>query len=198
MLVDTETLRRRLRETLPTGTGHPALAQGRRRAGVLLLLYEKDGRLHVLFTRRGINVQRHAGEISLPGGELEPDDASALEAAIRETQEEIGVSVRKDQVLGRLGDVDIPVSNFLVTPFVVLLDEAPEPAPDGAEISEVIELPVEELSNPSILRQRTFVREGVSRKMWFYEHPRYTIWGATGRILKEFLELDALHEWRAS
>ncbi|MFQ5951626.1 MAG: NUDIX hydrolase [Candidatus Geothermarchaeales archaeon] len=196
-MVDTETLRRILKETLATGVRHPARAEGRRRAGVLLLVYEKDGRLHILFTRRAAGVQRHAGEISLPGGEIEPGEASALDAALRETREEIGVSVRKDQVLGRLGDMDIPVSNFLVTPFVVLLDDAPQPTPEGAEVSEVIELPVGELSNPSILRRRTFTRGDVSRSLWFFEHPKYTIWGATAKILKEFLELDALQEWRA-
>lgn len=158
------------------------------KAAVLLLLYEKDGEPHIVLTKRTNHVAAHKGEISLPGGAYEADrDSSLLHTALREATEEVGIVVEHLQILGRLPSVFTQVSNYLIAPYVALSFEPPEFSPDPIEVAEVLEVPLAVLRDPAALREEDWELEGDIRHIVFYAHGAYKIWGATARILNEFL-----------
>src|SRR3990172_3555148 len=120
-----------------------------RPAGVLIALYPRDGSLHFPLTRRTEDVEKHKGQISLPGGAQEAGE-SLLDTALRETREEIGVAVDPSAGLGRLSAGDIPPSGFLITPYVAALSDRPDFQPTPDEVAELIEAPLSILLDPSI------------------------------------------------
>jgi 8-oxo-dGTP pyrophosphatase MutT (NUDIX family) len=163
----------------------PASPPGLRRAAVLVPLFVKDGGLWVLLTRRTESLEHHRGQISFPGGSAEDDDDSALETALRETDEEIGVRAEDVKPLGTLSPLTT-ITNFYVEPFVGAI---PNPYPfriAEAEIAELIEAPVAALLDPKALETRML--PGRAEPVLFYHHGDHVIWGATARILKEFLD----------
>jgi 8-oxo-dGTP pyrophosphatase MutT (NUDIX family) len=159
------------------------------KAGVLVLLYPRRVRLHLLLTRRTERVLHHRGQISLPGGtrhEGEPLEATA----IRETTEELGVPLDRVRVLGRLTPLYIPPSNFCIYPTVAFVPEAPasfHPQPD--EVAEVIEAPLDTLLDPSAARRETWIFEGRTMLVPFYGLGEHKVWGATAMVLAELVRL---------
>ena len=110
-----------------------------RQAGVLILLYPKPAELHFVLTRRAERLGNHSGQISLPGGRVDPDDADAQAAALRETREELGITLAGVDVLGQLSELYVPPSNFIIRPVVAYVPYAPEFVPNVDEVAEVIE-----------------------------------------------------------
>ncbi len=158
------------------------------KAGVLILLYQKDGRLRVLLTRRTERVLHHRGQISLPGGEQHPGES--LEAtALRETAEELGPDLGAVRVLGRLTPLYIPPSNFCIYPTVAFVPGAPAFHPQPEEVAEIIEVPVDHLADPRNVRRDTWHLGGRDIDVPFYEFEGHQIWGATAMVLAEFLAL---------
>lgn len=159
-----------------------------RKAGVLILLYPKDGRLRVLLTRRTESVLHHRGQISLPGGEQHPGES--LEAtALRETSEELGIDLGAVRVLGKLTPLYIPPSNYCVYPTVAHVDEPLEFRPQRDEVAEVLEPPVDHLADPARRRRETWRYGGRDHEVPFYEYEGNKIWGATAMVLAELLAL---------
>jgi 8-oxo-dGTP pyrophosphatase MutT (NUDIX family) len=142
----------------------------------------------IVFTERSAELRRHAGEMSFPGGLQEPEDASLLETALREANEEIGLDPDAPVVLGALPAVHTFVSGILVVPFVGVVDEPPPLMPSDGEIARIISVPVDALAAAE--RQITWVRPGGEPwNGWVYEVEGATIWGATGRMLHELLSV---------
>jgi 8-oxo-dGTP pyrophosphatase MutT (NUDIX family) len=163
---------------------------GQRAAAVLAPLYLREGRPHVLFTRRAETLSAHRGEIAFPGGAYDPDDGPLEQTALREAREELGLAPERVELLGPLAPVWTVVSNFTVVPFVGLLPDGPgELRPNQAEVAAVIEAPLAELANPTIFHAEEWVRGGVARPVYFFEYGPHRIWGATARMLFELLEL---------
>ncbi|HKK00940.1 MAG TPA: CoA pyrophosphatase [Desulfuromonadales bacterium] len=157
-----------------------------RPAAVILPLFVKDGVDHVLFTRRTETLRHHRGEISFPGGAYQPSDGSRLQAALRETEEEMGIAAQDITVLGKLDDV-ASVHGYHVVPFV---GSYPYPYPyrvNADEIAEVIELPLERLRDPAVFRTEEWRHQGRLHPVYFYTVDEYVIWGLTARILHQFL-----------
>ena len=174
-----------------------ALADRRRRvvdseslipAAVLLLLTNRRGP-HVVFAKRTEDVTHHKGQFSFPGGIVETWDGSRLETALREAQEEIGLPPSAVEILGTLDDTETRATQFVITPFVGLIREPVHYIPDGKEIERVLEVPLAALLDPAIFRVEMWERDGEIHPVYFYEYNGETIWGATGRILKQFLDL---------
>jgi 8-oxo-dGTP pyrophosphatase MutT (NUDIX family) len=166
-------------------------------AAVLILGYPRDGEAHIVFTQRTDTVSNHRGQISLPGGAREPHDASLEITALRETEEELGVASPDVWILGRLDDEYVIVSNFLIAPYVGVLDVEPSFSPDPTEVAEIIEVPLGRLRDPAIFREEDWFRPEM-RRMQFYSVNGHEIWGATARIIRKFLasqypELMAAH-----
>jgi 8-oxo-dGTP pyrophosphatase MutT (NUDIX family) len=161
-----------------------------RQAAVLVPLYARGDRPYLLFTQRSATLTAHRGEISFPGGSQDPGDLTLAATALREAREELGIAPESVQILGALGPVFTVVSNYLITPIVGWLGAQPITAvPNPAEVAEVIEASLADLADPAIFHAEQWMRNGRSHPVYFYDLGPYRIWGATARILHEFLEL---------
>jgi len=157
-------------------------------AAVLLPIYYKEGEVNILFTRRTDNVRTHKRQISFPGGAREGDE-SLLQTALRESQEEIGLAPGKVKILGELDDTVTLVSNYIVSPFVGLIPWPYDFKPDGVETDEIIEAPLPTLLDEESWHHKTEVVAGRKVTAYYYHYRDDVIWGATGRILHQFLDI---------
>jgi 8-oxo-dGTP pyrophosphatase MutT (NUDIX family) len=164
----------------------PALVQ----AGVLLLTYLKDGEVCVLLNKRTDRVKHHKGEISFPGGARDPEDATILDTALREANEEMGVEREDVEVLCRLDQVSTS-SRFAITPFVGTIRPSYPFHTSQSEVAEVLEVPLSVLLDPANWRE-VIMNGGRGWSGGFaYAYGEHLIWGATARILTQFLFLIA-------
>ena len=159
-----------------------------RKAGVLILLYVKDGLLSLLLTRRTEHVLHHRGQISLPGGEQHPGE-SVEATALRETAEELGPDLGAVRVLGRLTPLYIPPSNYCIYPTVAFVPGTLAFRLQPEEVDELIEVPVDRLADPAAVRREVWHYGGRDVEVPFYEFEGHKIWGATAMVLAEFLAL---------
>jgi 8-oxo-dGTP pyrophosphatase MutT (NUDIX family) len=173
-----------------------ALGRGRRtltladrvRAAVLVLFVYRSGMPALVFAKKTEDVPHHKGQFSFPGGVVRSSDASVVEAALREAQEEIGVDASAVEILGLFDDVSTTVTNFVITPVLGLARTEPRFRPDGREIERVIEIPLAHLLEPTAFREEEWEREGVTRPVVFVRYGEDVVWGTTGRILRELLD----------
>jgi 8-oxo-dGTP pyrophosphatase MutT (NUDIX family) len=165
------------------GAGVPDVT---RPAAVLLPLVEAP-EPWIVFTKRTDELPRHPGEISFPGGMRHGSDADLLGTALRETHEELGISPEAVDVLGALSPLQTFTSGTAISPFVGALAADPAFRANPAEIDEVLEFPVARLLE--VERPMAWSREHETYWGPVYELDGHTIWGATARILNEFLEL---------
>lgn len=159
-----------------------------RPAAVLLCLYPKDGEYCVLLNKRSEQVEHHKGEISFPGGARDPEDRDFLDTALRETDEEMGINRHDVTILGELDDI-ITRSNFEVKVFVATIPYPYPFKPSDIEIAEVLEVPLSVLRDPSYVRQETHWADGHPVTAKSYSYKQHIIFGATAKILEQFLEL---------
>ncbi|AEI64695.1 CoA pyrophosphatase [Corallococcus macrosporus] len=157
-----------------------------REASVLVPVFERDGVPHVLFTRRPATLRTHADQYSFPGGGRDPEDATPLHTALRETEEELGIDRRGVRVLGMLDEVPT-ISRYRVRPFVGVIPGDGKYQPSAEEVAFILEVPLSGLLDPSILRVERKEILGAERDLYFYTYGTHVIWGATARILRDFL-----------
>jgi 8-oxo-dGTP pyrophosphatase MutT (NUDIX family) len=162
------------------------------RAGVLLLLFDRDGETRVLLTKRTSDVEHHKGQISLPGGSMDPGDADVTATALREAEEEVGLRPSTVQVLGLFDDVWTP-SGFRITPVVGHAPDLPEVRINTREVEEIIDVPVSLFLDPANERVKHLMRDGKQVKVYFYTYGSREIWGATAGILRSFLRMLTKH-----
>lgn len=136
----------------------------------------------VLLTKRNEHLKRHAGQVSFPGGRIDPTDSDAVAAALREAQEEIALDPTRVQVLGRMGDF-LTGTGFRITPVIGLLPAGLRFEPAPGEVDDVFALPLDVLLDPAAPRRERQERNGISRDVWVWPHPNHYIWGATAAIL---------------
>ena len=155
-------------------------------AAVLLLMYPKDGEYCILLNKRSETVEHHKGEISFPGGAKDPEDRDFLETALRESHEEMGIKPADVAVLGQLDDVTTR-SGFKVQVYVGTIDYPYNFKPSDIEIAELLEVPLSVLRDPASLRVDTRWEEGREVNSYSYAYNGHLIYGATARILQQFL-----------
>ncbi|MEX0754508.1 MAG: CoA pyrophosphatase [Actinomycetota bacterium] len=176
-------LRQRLRARLePEPAAVPA--PGDRLAAVLIPVIDAD-EPSLVFTRRADGLPRHAGEISFPGGMVDPGDESVVMTALREAEEELGIAPASVEVLGATDPVHTSVSGILVVPVVGFLRQRPAFRPSAGEIAEVLEVSVAHLVEAE--SQIEWDTPGGRWRGWGYALEGRTIWGATGLMLHAFL-----------
>ena len=159
---------------------------GRTKAAVLVALYVAEGELHAVFTRRRHDLRSHPGEISFPGGRRDPDDASLLHTALRETEEEIGLPRDAVRVLGALPPTPTVATNYGVYPFVGLIEPGLEWTPSAWEVAEVLELRLSQLR--AARTRRRLLHRGIPFRSDVYDiSADAVIWGATARIVGDLL-----------
>lgn len=179
--VDLETGERR-------GRVPPPGADTRRAAVLVPVLAEPDG-LHLVYTVRKGDLQDHAGQISFPGGSMDPADDSLLVTALREAEEEIDLSRDLVEVVGELEEMYIPPSNFRVSPFVGLLPPGAEMVIAPDEVEEIFTVSLKELLAPESFRRALWRRDGRDYEVPIFAvgNPRREIWGATAAMTAALL-----------
>jgi 8-oxo-dGTP pyrophosphatase MutT (NUDIX family) len=155
-------------------------------AAVMLLLYPKDGEYCILLNKRSEDVEYHKGEISFPGGAKDPEDRDFLETALRETEEEMGIKRSDVTVLGQLDDMTTR-SGFRIQVYAGTIDYPYEFKPSEIEIAEVLEVPLSVLLDPASVRVETRMEDGRKVSASSYAYNGHLIYGATARILQQFL-----------
>jgi 8-oxo-dGTP pyrophosphatase MutT (NUDIX family) len=187
--MDLEALRRRLDAAL---SRRPRVTLDRSdlvSAAVLVPVTDHGGP-HLVFTKKTSGVPHHKGQFSFPGGVVETSDGSRVETALREAWEEIRLPAEAVEVLGLLDDTPTRATNFVITPVVGIVRDPVEFKPDGREIERVIEVPLATLRDPSIFRTELWERDGEPHPVLFYQvSAEDLVWGATARILSQFLAL---------
>jgi 8-oxo-dGTP pyrophosphatase MutT (NUDIX family) len=158
-------------------------------SAVLLPLYHKEKEYYLLFTERTQQVKDHKGQISFPGGVYQEEDGTLVNTALRECAEEIGMAPESVRILGELDDIITLTSNYIVSPFVAIIPYPYEFRISQHEIEEVIEVPVSALLDKSSLREEIEVVGGKPEVMRYYRYRGKVIWGATARILYQFLNI---------
>jgi 8-oxo-dGTP pyrophosphatase MutT (NUDIX family) len=157
-------------------------------AAVLILLYAKNGSFHVLLNKRSELVEYHKGEISFPGGARDPEDRDFVDTALRETEEEMGVSRGDITILGQLDDI-ITRTNFGVRVYVGTIPYPYPFNPSADEIAEVLEIPISVLQDPTNLLQDARLVDGELSITISYACDGHVVFGATATILEQFLDI---------
>ena len=179
-----EELKRTLSNRQPKSVSDLSL----RPAAVLLLLYPKDGEYCILFNKRSEDVEYHKGEISFPGGGRDPEDKDFLDTALREAQEEMGISPGDVTVLGQLDDV-VTRSDFGVRVFVGTIPYPYPFKPLAIEVAEVLEVPIRELQDPANQQKELRWQDGKAATVTSYAYGEHLVWGATAQMVTQFLTL---------
>jgi 8-oxo-dGTP pyrophosphatase MutT (NUDIX family) len=174
----------RPRRQWPAGSG-PATA---RDAAGLLLLFPLKGDAHIVLTLRSDTLGRHRGQISLPGGVIEPGEAFE-HAALREAHEEIAVPASAVRILGALTPIEIPVSGFRLHPIVGVSEARPAFAPADGEVARIVDVAVDDLMAPGAVVWTSRERDGRVVEAPAFRVAGVEIWGATAMVLAEFLVL---------
>jgi 8-oxo-dGTP pyrophosphatase MutT (NUDIX family) len=155
-------------------------------AAVLVALFEVDGEVRVWLLRRPAGLRTHAGQVALPGGKKDPADATLIETALREAEEEIGLSRESVHVLG-VADEYVTVTRFAVTPVVGWIGAQFEPKPNPSEVTRVFSAPFVTFRDRGIVR--AIPLESVRRLVRSYEVDGEVVWGATAAILGGLAQL---------
>jgi 8-oxo-dGTP pyrophosphatase MutT (NUDIX family) len=158
-------------------------------AAVLVPLFSKNGEPHVLLTKRSDFVEHHKGEVSFPGGKLDPEDPDLKSCALRETEEEVGIDPGDVKIVGELDDFYTVATSFLVVPFVGVIPYPYDFRPSSREIVSLLRVPLEIFFDPARRTEETCFIRGQRVEIVSYFWEGQTIWGATGRILKHFVEI---------
>ena len=185
---DLDEIRARCRDLAPPRPPH-LVVPGSQAAAVLVPLFEEDGAARIILTKRPEHMPSHRGEIAFPGGKVQPDvDATVLDAALREAEEEISLRRASVEIVGELDGLSTIASRFTITPFVGLLDGRPVLTPDPREVVSILDVALTDLLDDGVFREERWDVGLPDRAVYFFELPTETVWGATARILASFLE----------
>jgi 8-oxo-dGTP pyrophosphatase MutT (NUDIX family) len=166
-----ETLRRRKKRRIS--------GENLKASAVLIPLFYNQGEYHVLFTERSDEVVFHKGQVCFPGGTQESSDVSLLQTALREAEEEIGLDAKDIETLGELDDITTLVTNYVISPFVAFIPYPHSLKTDGKEVKATFSVPLSFLMDEANFKQDSYA----------YEYEGHIIWGATARILRQFVDL---------
>ena len=148
-------------------------------SAVLIPIFYDHGQYHILFTERSDEVVFHKGQVCFPGGTQEPSDSSLLLTALRESEEEVGLEAKDIEVLGELDDILTFTTNYVISPFVAFIPTPHSLKTNGKEVKGTFSVPLSFLIDEANFKQDSYS----------YEYEGHIIWGATARILRQFIDL---------
>jgi 8-oxo-dGTP pyrophosphatase MutT (NUDIX family) len=183
-----ERIRQAIADASPPASS-PAEVDHVRPSAVLAPLYEEDGRVQVVLTRRAQHLRSHRGEVSFPGGGREPDDPDLLTTALREAHEEVALDPAAVEVIGELDHLSTVMSRSFIVPYVGILPGRPDLTPAPAEVEHILHVPLDELLLPEVFYEEWWGLPGLDRPLFFFEVVGDTIWGATAAMLRNLLGL---------
>ncbi|WP_297335631.1 CoA pyrophosphatase [Algoriphagus sp.] len=161
-----------------------------RRSAVLVMLYPQGENAFFPLIKRPEYRGAHSGQIAFPGGKMEITDPDIFFTALREAEEEVAINPDKVTILGRLTDLYIPTSNFLVTPVLGFSQEVPDFIPERREVQRILPTSLKSLfEEPTRQRTQLKLNPSITLDTPFFEIDREMVWGATAMILSEFIEL---------
>jgi len=158
------------------------------RAAVLIPLLLQPNGLSVLLTQRTTHLRDHGGQISFPGGRMDPEDAGPNETALRESEEEIGLERERVEIIGQLPEY-LTVSGYCVTPIIGLVKPQAEYVLDEFEVADIFEVPLSFLMDPANHQVRVWQSEQGSRRFYSMPYEGRFIWGATAGMLRNLYHL---------
>ena len=170
------------------GIDRPAPVDTLRESAVLVALVDGPEGAEVLLTRRSQTLTSHRGEISFPGGRVDPGETFEA-AALREAHEEVALDPAVAQVRGRLDPISTMVSRSYIVPVVVTLERRPSLHPAVGEVDRIMWVPLAELTRSDTFREEVWEVDGDPRPIFFFELDDETIWGATARVLHQLLRV---------
>jgi 8-oxo-dGTP pyrophosphatase MutT (NUDIX family) len=177
-----------VRRRLKTRKLRRAVSEALRPAAVLLPLVSEADDYKLLLTVRASSLRRQPGDISFPGGAIDPTDASPLAAALRESEEEVGLRASDVDILGQMDEVPT-ITGFRITPFVGLVN-GPYAFRTNHEVEELLLVPLSVLREPDVVSvEEREVSPGQRIPIYHYRYGKRDIWGITGRLVKELIEL---------
>jgi 8-oxo-dGTP pyrophosphatase MutT (NUDIX family) len=157
-------------------------------AGVLLLLFPVEDEIHLVLTRRTDSMNNHQGQISFPGGRQENGE-SIQQTALREAEEELGIHIDSEEILGELTPLVIPPSQYCIHPVLAYSQQYLDFHPAPEEVAEVLEVPLSHLLDSKNLRKENWIIREEEVLVPFFAFKGHAIWGATAMVLSEFLEI---------
>ena len=155
-------------------------------AAVLVIIHYNYTRPHVLLTKRSSSLKHHSGEISFPGGRYSKNDKSLYSTAIRETKEEVGLTIKEKDIIGNLNIVKTLTSNYTIVPYVTLQDKIPKPRILVNEVEKIVDV-----SLLDVLKTMSIDTDHYDlsiKEVYKFTYQREVIWGATARILKQLYD----------
>ena len=166
-------------------------AESYRESAVAVVIFERDGIVECILTQRPEYDGSHGGQVSFPGGKKDPEDPDLEVTARRECFEEIGITPDRGILLGVLTDVYIPVSKFLVRPYVYFHAELPELKKNEREVAEILTFPLFDLKEEALIRSMELKLPNgtIYRKVPYFALANKKVWGATALILSEVRDL---------
>ena len=206
MHISANILKQKLNKPLPGLSSHLKMApasrvaeikniemhyENARKSAVMILLFHDNNNTKVIFIRRSYYVGIHAGQIAFPGGRYEDSDLLIENTALREIEEEIGITTDKIEILGRLSDIYVPPSNFLISIFVGYLKEKPVYKIDLREVDEVIEIDLDDFFRKNVIQEKEFVvpPSDTTINALCYNVGNIHLWGASAMVMTEFLDI---------
>lgn len=194
-----EKIKLRLQEPLPGEDAQLVMAPSRRqfpeefvvhpdakKSAVLVLLFPFDTTIHTILIQRPVYEGVHSGQVSFPGGKYEEGDLDLSFTALREASEEVGIKIKNVEIIGKMTDLYIRPSNFLVSPFIAYTDRKPDFVIDKHEVQKIISVDLFALGNNEIKSEKIIIHSSGNKiKTPYYEIEGLTVWGATAMIISE-------------
>lgn len=168
----------------------PKLPVDYRKGAVLILFYPENEKAYFPLIKRPEYPGFHSGQIAFPGGKMEPGDSDEIQTALREASEEVGIYPENVRLIGRMSDLFIPTSNFLVSPVLGFSDSRPDFVPEEREVSRIIPTALSGLYLPELRKRKVLEFSNEFRlDTPYFEVDQEMVWGATAMILSELIQL---------